>query len=371
MTGPSAGHLKKTPLFALHRELGAKMVPFAGYEMPVRFAGGIIAEHRHTRNQASLFDVSHMGQAILRGDDPARALERLVPADIKGLAAGKMRYTQFTNPAGGILDDLMVTNRGDHLFLVVNAARKEADFAHLEHGLGNFCSLEILADRALIAVQGPAAAEILTRHAAGIGRLRFMEMGDFELAGQSVMISRSGYSGEDGFEISATAQAAGPIAALVLAESKVAPAGLGARDSLRLEAGLCLYGNDIDETTTPVEAGLGFSIAKRRRQEGGFPGDGVIRAQFRDGVSRRLTGIRPDGPAPARAGTPITDTGGRPIGKITSGGFAPSIDGPAAMGYVDIDHAAAGTEVQLTLRRRQVAARVEKLPFVAHRYFRG
>ena len=282
-----------------------------------------------------------------------------------------MRYTQLTNPAGGILDDLMVTNRGDHLLLVVNASRKEEDFAHLERGLGDLCSLEILPERALIALQGPLAAAILQRHAPGVERLKFLEMGEFEMAGEPILVSRSGYTGEDGFEISAAAGAAGPVASLLLAEGEVAPAGLGARDSLRLEAGLCLYGNDIDERTTPVEAGLGFSIAKRRRAEGGFPGDQVIQAQFRDGVSRRLTGLRPSGPAPARAGTPIADLAGRPIGEITSGGFAPSIDGPAAMGYVDTEHCTAGTEVLLTLRGRQVGAKIEKLPFVAHRYFKG
>jgi aminomethyltransferase len=265
----------------------------------------------------------------------------------------------------------MVTNRGGDLFLIVNAACKKADFAYIESAIGPGCSLELLPERALMALQGPAAAAVLGRHANGVGKLQFMEMGEFDLAGGKVMISRSGYTGEDGFEISAPDESATRVAALLLAEPEAAPAGLGARDSLRLEAGLCLYGNDIDETTTPVEAGLSFSIAKRRRSEGGFPGDSVIQVQFETGTARRLVGILPAGPAPARAGTPISDMNGKPIGKITSGGFAPSIDGPAAMGYVDIDHAGAGTEVQLTLRGKMVGGRTQKLPFVTHRYFRG
>ncbi len=362
---------KRTPLYDLHLEAGAKMVPFAGYEMPVQYSTGILAEHRQTRISAGLFDVSHMGQVSIRGDDPATALERLVPGDIGALEVGAMRYTQFTNGAGGILDDLMVTNRGAELFAVVNAACKEADLAHLEAGLAGLAEVEPLPDRALLALQGPKAARVLARHAPAAAELVFMRAAAMTVGGIDCFVSRSGYTGEDGFEISTATEHAEELARLLLAEAEVAPIGLGARDSLRLEAGLCLYGHDIDESTTPVEAALTWSISKRRRQEGGFPGAEVVRGQLRDGVARKRVGIRPDGRQPAREGTEILDARGRAIGRITSGGFGPTIEGPVAMGYVRSAEAEIGAEVGLVVRGKTLAGRIAKLPFVPQRYHRG
>jgi glycine cleavage system T protein (aminomethyltransferase) len=369
------GPLKRTPLFALHQEMGAKLVPFAGYEMPVQYPAGILAEHLHVRRQAGLFDVSHMGQVRLGAAfgiaEAAAALELLVPGDIKGLAPLAQRYTLFTDPAGGILDDLMVSNAGDHLFLVVNAGCKEQDIQHLRAELAGKCTVEPLPERALLALQGPAAAAVLARFARGAATMPFMTVADMLIDGVACLVSRSGYTGEDGFEISVQAAQAERLARRLLAEAEVKPVGLGARDSLRLEAGLCLYGNDIDRTTTPVEAGLAWAIAKRRRAEGGFPGAGKIQAQLAGGPPRRRVGIKPEGRAPARAHTEILDTSGKAVGEITSGGFGPSVDGPVAMGYVAAAASAPGTALQLMVRGKPLAARVVPLPFVPHRYYRG
>ena len=362
--------LKQTPLHDLHVARGGKMVPFAGYAMPVQYAAGILGEHRHTRERAGLFDVSHMGQVRLVGGDPAAAMEALVPGDIKALPAGQMRYTQLTNGQGGILDDLMVTNFGDHLFAVFNAACKDADTAHVRAHLPAGTKLETLDDRALLALQGPAAAVVLARHA-DCADMVFMQARPLEVAGIDCLVSRSGYTGEDGFEISVPDDKAVELAELLLNEAEVMPIGLGARDSLRLEAGLCLYGHDIDETTTPVEAALTWSIGKRRREEGGFPGADVIQKQLADGVTRRRVGIKPTGRAPAREGTEIVDQDGKAIGAITSGGFGPTVDGPVAMGYVAVDHAKTGTPVGLTIRGKRHDATVAKMPFVPQRYYRG
>jgi len=364
--------LKSTPLTALHEALGARMVPFAGYSMPVQFTAGILKEHLHTRSAAGLFDVSHMGQVVLRGPDAAAALERIVPGNIRELGAGRLRYTQFTNDQGGILDDLMVTNAGDHLYLVVNAACKTADLALLQAAMPTSVTVEPLDDHALLALQGPQAAAALQRHtSADLSRLRFMASAMLTVAGVEARVSRSGYTGEDGFEISLPASKAEAVARRLLDVAEVAPIGLGARDSLRLEAGLCLYGHDIDAVTTPVEAALEWSIGRRRREEGGFPGAEIILRQIADGTARRRVGIRADGRAPAREGAVLTDVDGRPVGAITSGGFGPSVDGPVAMGYVETNSSAIGTAVQAIVRDRPLPARVAALPFVEHRYYRG
>jgi aminomethyltransferase len=363
--------LKRTPIFALHEASGGKMVPFAGYTMPVQFAAGVLQEHLHTRAEAGLFDVSHMGQLRLRGDGVADALEALVPGDIRSLAPGRMRYTQFTNQAGGILDDLMVTNAGDHLFLVINAACKEADIAHMQDNLPPHIGMEILDDAALIALQGPAAAAVLERFAPGVAAMKFMSSAAMRVKDANCIVSRCGYTGEDGFEISVEAADAPALATALLAEAEVMPIGLGARDSLRLEAGLCLYGHDIDETTTPVEADLAWSIGKRRRQEGGFPGDAVIRRQITEGAPRKRVGLRPEGRAPAREGTAITDGTGGNIGTVTSGGFGPTVGGPVSMGYVASEFANTGTAVELMVRGKALPAQVVDLPFTPQRYYRG
>ncbi len=370
MAEPAPEILRQTPLHALHIALGAKMVPFAGYDMPVQYPSGIIAEHNHTREAAGLFDVSHMGQVRLVGAHAARALETLVPGDIAGLAPDHIRYTQFTNDEGGILDDLMVTNRGDHLFLVVNAACKVSDIAHMTARLAGRVRVSELAGRALLALQGPKAAEAMARLSPGIERMQFMTFAEAKIDGRTVWVSRSGYTGEDGFELSIEENDAEAIARRLLDQPEVKPIGLGARDSLRLEAGLCLYGHDIDTTTTPVEAGLVWSIGKRRRAEGGFPGAAVIRRQLAEGPPRRRVGILPEGRAPAREHTPVTDTAGRTIGEVTSGGFGPTLGGPVAMGYVAAASAAEGTPVNLVVRNVPRPARVVKLPFVRQRYYR-
>jgi aminomethyltransferase len=368
---PDAETLQRTPLFDLHVALGGRMAPFAGYELPVQYRAGIIAEHTQARTAAALFDVSHMGQAVVVGDDAVAALEALVPADVAGLARDHLRYTQLTNDAGGIIDDLMVTRLADGVGLVVNGARKTVDFDHIEAALaGRGASLEPQPRRALLALQGPQAVVALGRHATGCERLAFMAAAAFDLAGTVAWISRSGYTGEDGFEISVPGDAAPAVAERLLAEPEVAPAGLGARDSLRLEAGLCLWGHDIDETTTPVEAGLAWSIGKRRRAEGGFPGDAVILGQLENGVERKRVGLRPEGRAPAREGTQVTDAAGGPIGVVTSGGFGPTVGGPVAMGYVGIDHAKPDTPVQLIVRGKALAGHVARLPFVPPNYVR-
>lgn len=365
--------LLATPLDALHRVLGGKMVPFAGYAMPVQYPTGILTEHKHTRSAAGLFDVSHMGQ--LRIDDPAGVaaaaarFEELVPGELQALAVGRMRYTQFTDAGGGILDDLMVTNAGDHLFVVVNAACKENDTALLRDHFGG--AVAELPDRALLALQGPKAVEVLAPLAPGVSEMTFMTAIDTTIDGVPAFVTRSGYTGEDGFEISISSDAAESVAKKLLGHEAVAPIGLGARDSLRLEAGLCLYGHDIDTTTSPVEAGLVWSIGKRRREEGGFPGFERIRRELAEGPARKRVGILPEGRAPAREGTEITDQDGRPIGAVTSGGFGPTVERPVAMGYVETAHAAVGTMIQLVVRGKPIPATVAKLPFVAPGYKRG
>ncbi len=373
--GTEAATLKQTPLHALHRELGARMVSFAGYDMPVQYPAGIIAEHRHARDAAGLFDVSHMGQAWLEADDDAgAAFEALVPSDIRGLAPGAMRYTLLLNEAGGIRDDLIATRLDAdrrRLFLVVNAACKEADFGHIAGALGGRARLSPVDDRALLALQGPRSTTVLARLNPAVAELAFMTMTELDLAGTPCQVSRSGYTGEDGFEISLPAAAAAAFARGLLEAPEVEPIGLGARDSLRLEAGLCLYGHDINTTTTPVEAGLLWTIAKHRREPADFPGGAAIRAQLADGPRRRRVGLLPQGRIPAREGTAITDAGGRSIGVVTSGGFGPSVEAPVAMGYVATDHAAPDTEVTLVVRGKPVPARVVKLPFVAANYYRG
>jgi len=368
------GELKHTPLHALHLRLGGRMVPFAGYDMPVQYSSGIIKEHLHTRAAAGLFDVSHMGQIALRPRsgriaDAARALETLLPADILGLPAGRQRYTMLTNDGGGILDDLMVSNHGDHLMLVVNAARKVFDETHLRSHLSATWTVEPLLDRALVALQGPGAEAALETFASKVRGLRFMDVLAVTLLGTTCFVSRSGYTGEDGFEISVPANVAEPLCDALLDNPAVAPVGLGARDSLRLEAGLCLYGADLDETTTPVEAALDWTIGKARRA-GGFPGAEAILEQFAGGVTRRRVGLRPEGRAPVRAGAPLFRNEGDavPVGVVTSGGFAVSLNVPIAMGYVPPDAAIPGTRIFAEIRGRRLGLVVSKLPFVPARY---
>jgi aminomethyltransferase len=374
--------LKSTKLDAWHRRLGARMVGFAGYAMPVQYdfspalaarcRGGVMAEHLHCRSQAALFDVSHMGQAMLTGPTAAAGLERLVPGDIAGLRPGRQRYSLFTNEAGGILDDLMVSNLGgDRLFLVVNASRKDDDFSHLSANLSAGARLAVMEDHALLALQGPAAASVLGRLAPDAAKLPFMGVAAVDVGGIACLVSRSGYTGEDGFEISLPADRAETFADLLLAQPEVAPAGLGARDSLRLEAGLCLYGNDIDELTSPVEAGLTWVIGKRRREAWDFPGAAVIRDQLEANAPTRLrVGIRPEGRAPARALADIVAGDGTAAGVVTSGGFSPTLNAPIAMGYVRRDLAAAGTSLSVVVRGKPLPAAVAPLPFVPHRYAR-
>jgi aminomethyltransferase len=369
--------LRQTPLHSLHVARGARMVPFAGYDMPVQYADGIIAEHNHARAEAGLFDVSHMGQAFLVGADHeavARALETLVPGDIQSLAPGRQRYTQLTDDSGGILDDLMVTRSTDPiedgvLMLVVNAATKEADYAHLSARLPAGVRLMRADHRALIAVQGPAAVRAVGRHCPEAVALTFMSAITTRFDGIDCHISRSGYTGEDGYEISCKATRVRAIAERLLSEASVRLIGLGARDSLRLEAGLCLYGHDIDTGTSPVEAALTWSISKRRREEGGFPGAERVQRELRESPARLRVGIKPEGRAPAREGTEIR-SGDSVIGKVTSGGFGPSVNGPISMGYVAKEHAAPGTAVQLIVRDKPLPAQIVTLPFVPHRYIR-
>jgi aminomethyltransferase len=367
--------LLKTPLHDLHVARGARMVSFAGYAMPVQYPAGIITEHKHTRNAAGLFDVSHMGQAILRGADVAASFEKLVPGDIAGLATGQTRYTLLLNETGGIRDDLMATRIEENgalaLFLVVNAACKDVDFAHIASSLDGEATLEILADRALLALQGPGAEDVLAELAQDCRDLVFLEGRDMEVDGVSAFVTRSGYTGEDGYEISLPAAAAAAFAEKLLAHDAVEPIGLGARDSLRLEAGLCLYGHDIDEVTTPVEAGLSWTVGKRRRETADFPGAAIILKQIVDGPSRRRVGLLPEGRAPVREGAPIQNATGDGLGMVTSGGFAPGLVRPIAMGYVAADHAEAGTSVTIELRGRSVAAEVAAMPFVKPNYKRS
>jgi aminomethyltransferase len=339
--------------------------------MPVQYSPGIIAEHLHTRGKAGLFDVSHMGQIRLRGAPAARALEALVPGDLQGLRPGRMRYTLLLDAAGGILDDLIATRADDGVTLVVNAARKEADLAHLRANLASAVTIEPRFERALLALQGPQAAAVLARFAGAVERMAFMSAADATIAGAPCVVTRSGYTGEDGFELSLDAADAMAVAEALLREPEVAPIGLGARDTLRLEAGLCLYGHDIDETTTPVEAGLSWTIAKTRREAGDFPGAPTILRQLAEGPSRKRVGIRPDGRAPAREGTAILDPAGNRVGRVTSGGFGPSVGAPIAMGYVEAGHAADGDALALVVREVPRPAHVAPLPFVPTRYYRS
>jgi glycine cleavage system T protein (aminomethyltransferase) len=377
----SQAGLKRTPLHALHVARGGKMVPFAGYEMPVQYAAGVLREHLHTRQAAGLFDVSHMGQIALHAksgkvEDTALALERLVPQDIVGVAPGRQRYAQFTNNDGGILDDLMVANFGSHLFLVVNAACKAEDEAHLRASLSDACEIEPLENRALLALQGPKAESVLARLCPDAAAMRFMDAGPRRVGGIDCFVSRSGYTGEDGFEISVPAQQAEALASALLENSAVLPIGLGARDSLRLEAGLCLYGHDIDATTTPVEGALEWSIQKSRRhggaRAGGFPGAEKILSQLANGAPRRRIGLRPEGRAPVREGAPLFADGAssEQIGAVTSGGFGPSLNAPVAMGYLPASHAAPGCLLFAELRGQRLPLLIAPMPFVPNTYKR-
>ena len=366
--------LLQTPLHPLHQRLGARMAPFAGYDMPIQYKAGIVAEHLHARARAGLFDVSHMGQAFLDGEDAAAKLETLVPADIQGLAPGQVRYTQLLDVDGNILDDLMVTRRAasdgrtDRLLLVVNAACKAQDFALIARGLPD-CKLTVLADRALLALQGPAAVDVLAKRWPSVRAMTFMTFAFMPDA--DVFLTRSGYTGEDGFEISVPAGDALQFAEDLLADPDAMPIGLGARDSLRLEAGLCLYGHDIDTTTDPIAAGLAWSIGKRRREEGGFPGADRVRLALAHGPDRRRVGLLLEGRAVAREGADIHAPDGTLTGKVTSGGHSPSLNRPIAMGYVHPDHAKPGTPLHVMVRGKPIAAQVTKMPFVPHRYHRG
>jgi aminomethyltransferase len=373
----SSTDLLKTPLHALHVSLGARMVPFAGYDMPVQYPAGIIKEHLHTRTQAGLFDVSHMGQAILHGGpdgaDPAAALERLTPADVAGLKDGQQRYALLLNDDGGIKDDFMVARLSGEraLHLVVNAGTKQSDFAYIAERLKGRAVLKPLASRALLALQGPAAEDVLARHDHDVQNLGFMKVARFRIAGAPAIVSRSGYTGEDGFEISIEASEADHVARALLAEPEVQPIGLGARDSLRLEAGLCLYGHDIDETTSPIEAGLAFSIGKRRKMARDFPASDRLMTELLEGTARKRVGLRVLDKVPAREGAEVVDATGRPVGRITSGGFAPSVGAPIAMAYVEAQFAADGTELAVMVRGAARPVQVAPMPFVPHRYKRN
>lgn len=377
----SAGPLSHLPLHDLHVALSAKLVPFAGYSMPVQYAAGVLKEHQHTRSAAGLFDVSHMGQTMLRPrsgrvEDAAQALERLVPADILALPPGRQRYAVFTTETGGIIDDLMVANFGDHLFLVVNAECKAKDIAHLRTHLSDVCDVDVLEERVLVALQGPLAADALAKMSPTTFTMRFLDAGFHVVAGVPCLVSRSGYTGEDGYELSIPADRAVELVERLLANSDVMLIGLGARDSLRLEAGLCLYDHDIDATTTPVEAALEWSIPKSRRpggpRSGGFPGADVVLAQLRDGAVRRRVGFSPQGRAPVRAGAAIfcDDLAVQAIGQVTSGGFGPSVNRPVAMGYLPAELALPGTQVFGEVRGQRLSMSVAMLPFVPHKFKR-
>lgn len=370
----------RTPLYALNAELGGKFVPFAGYDMPVQFPTGIIAEHLHTRTHAGLFDVSHMGQALLRAEGGHEAVaavfERLVPGDIKGLKRGQMRYSLLLDQSGGILDDLMVMRPAEaegegSLFIIVNAATKAADFAHISAALGPAAKLDVLADAALIALQGPHAHHVLARFAPEAGALRFMHGARMSVGGIGCHVTRSGYTGEDGYEISVFADYANALARKLLAEAEVRPIGLGARDSLRLEAGLCLYGHDIDAATSPIEAGLAWTIGKRRKLAKDFPGAARIMNELFNGAARKRVGLRLEGRAPAREGAIIARKSGAPMGRVTSGGFAPSLGAPVAMGYVEPAFGEDGLAVDIMIRGEARPALIAPLPFVPHRYVRA
>ena len=364
MTAP-----KRTPLYDLHVELGGKMVDFAGWEMPVQYPMGIMGEHKQCREKAAVFDVSHMGQVILRGENVGEKLEALCPQAYATLKEGKARYGFFTNPEGGIMDDLIVSNAGDHFFVVVNAALRHQDIPHMKTNLEGVEVTEIF-DRALVAVQGPKAEDVVGDLCPAVRDLKFMETTEADIMGVACRVSRLGYTGEDGFEISIPEDKAIEITRAFLAHADCEPAGLGARDSLRLEAGLCLYGNDIDQSTSPVEASLGWAIQKRRREEGGFPGAERIQKELAEGPARKLVGIAPEGRAPARQGVEVQSLEGNTIGQITSGGFGPTVGGPVAMGYVSADHSEAGETVNLIVRGKPLPAQIVALPFVKQNYKR-
>lgn len=371
----------KTKLYDMHVAAGAKMVPFAGYEMPVQYPLGVMKEHLHCRANAGLFDVSHMGQAFIIADDglfetAAAFLETLVPCDVKSLQPGQQRYTQFLNEDGGILDDLMVSRLGldghQHwIYIVVNAGCKDDDFAHIEKHLPDGLKLKILDDMSLIALQGPKAMDIVSKYIPEAATMPFMSSLDTPLNGMWCHISRSGYTGEDGCEIAVKHTDVEAMCALFLSHDEVEFIGLGARDSLRLEAGLCLYGHDIDTTTSPIEAGLIWSIQKHRREEGGFLGAERVRKDIAERPPRRRVGIQPEGRAPAREGTIIQNSKGQDIGVITSGGFGPSVEGPVAMGYVKRRYSRVGTEINLMIRGKSKPATIIKLPFVPNNFYRG
>lgn len=377
----SSTELLRTPLHALHVELGARMVEFAGYDMPVSYPGGILAEHHQCRNSAALFDVSHMGQVRLTGDEADRALETLVPVDVIGLGVDHQRYAFFTNAAGGIIDDLMIARRGaggdggGDLLLVLNAAGKKTGIAHLSTNLGHRCRVQPLPEQALLALQGPKAVAALIRLDPGVAALTFMRGGWFSLNGATCYVTRSGYTGEDGFEISVPAEQAEALARALLALPEVKPAGLGARDTLRLEAGLCLYGHDLNERVTPVHASLTWAIQKVRRhdgaREGGYPGAKVIDAQLANGVPHKRVGLVGLEHVPVREGAVLSDTQGRRIGVVTSGTLGPTIGKPIAMAYLAMNHTALQHEVYAEVRGQQVPMRVQAMPFAPHRYFRG
>ena len=365
--------LKQTPFYDLHLELGAKMVPFAGYDMPVQYQAGVMKEHLHTRSKAGLFDVSHMGQVILRGPDyetAARALEQLIPMDVLDLEGDRQRYGFFTNEQGGLLDDLMFANRGDHIFVVVNAACKDADIAHLRKHLEPEITIKELDNRALLALQGPAAEAVMAEYHPRFAEMRFMDVDTLPIAGAECWVSRSGYTGEDGYELSIPVAAAETVTRALLAHDDVEFIGLGARDSLRLEAGLCLYGHDINTETTPTAASLNWAIQKARRNNGtragGFPGADVILKQIENGASQRRVGLRPIGRAPMREGVEIfaDENSANAIGQVTSGGFGPSVEGPVAMGYVDTNLAKIGTKLYGEVRGKRHPVEVSALPFV-------
>jgi aminomethyltransferase len=374
--------LLRTPLHRFHVERGARLVAFAGYEMPVHYPAGILTEHLHTRAAAGLFDISHMGQIAMQPmsgglDDAARALETLVPIDVIGIGEGRQRYALFTNPAGGILDDLIIAHRGDHLLLVVNAASKTADLAHLRQQLGQTCKIDPLPDRALIGLQGPLAETALARLAPAVTTMRFMDVRRLPILGADCEVSRSGYTGEDGFEISIAADHAEALARALCKDNSVMPIGLGARDSLRLEAGLCLYGSDLDPTTTPVMASLEWAIGRARRiggsRAGGFPGAEIILRQISEGAPRRRVGLKVEDRVPVRAGAKLyaDEVSASTIGTVTSGGFGPTVQAPIAMGYIDRNFATTGERIFGEVRGKRIALRVCDLPFVPHRYKRN
>ncbi len=369
--------LLKTPLHNLHVELGARMVPFAGYSMPVQYPAGLMAEHLHTRTAAGLFDVSHMGQLRLVGPDAAAAFESLMPVDVIDLPVGKQRYGLLLNDAGGIMDDLMFFNTGNSIFIIVNGACKAADIAHIQQKIGTYCKVIPMPEMALLALQGPQAVTALSRLAPGVDKLVFMTGGRFDVAGCDCFLTRSGYTGEDGFEISVHNDQAEKLVRALLAQPEVKPVGLGARNSLRLEAGLCLYGNDIDETTTPVEASLIWAIQKVRRaggaRAGGFPGSEKILAQLIDAtqLKRKRVGLMALERIPVRDHTALHSLGGDLIGEVTSGLLGPSINQPVAMGYVCPEFATIGTKLHAMVRGKPVLMQVTAMPFLANNYFRG